>query len=723
MSDVSAKRVCVIGSGTMGCGIAAHLANLGFDVDLLGLTDDDARQGLERAKSLKPPQFYGPNAIARIEIGNTTSNLDRVGRADWVCEAIFEKLDAKRALFSQIESLIAPNALISTNTSGLQIQLLAEGRSESFRKKFLGTHFFNPPRYLKLLELIPTEETLPDEMVRAAKFLEDFCGRRVVVAKDTPGFIANRYGMWAMIHAIHVAEKLRLTIEEVDAITGPFLGRPRSASFRLNDLVGLDIMADIADNLYHRCPHDHRRDQLVLPRSLRELLDRGWIGQKSGQGYYRKEGKEFMALDLTTLAYRNQMEPDLPTITELGKLPLGERIANALSRGDQVGEFLRLYLIPTLIYAEELRPEISHSVEDFDRVMKWGFGWQMGPFEMIDAIGEANIGLSLGKNYHGGQMRADGGKLVDRKTEPEFRSIDEYPVLDKKSTFTVRDLGHGVVGLSLTTKMGTINPTVVTEMTEFLKKSSDAPLVLTSEARWFSAGFDLNFFAEKADASAWEAVDQALTELQQLSVLLSQRKSVAAVFGYCLGAGMELAMGCRAILAHPESQIGLPEIKVGLIPGGAGTVRMRNRHQTSAKDLVDIIKCLSVGFVSDCADQAARHGYLRTTDVIGTHPDRVIHDAALLALGLPEPPPPFWSTPPGPLAGMLDQALQELASKGDIAGYDLPVAEKLKHVFAKSTSWDDALNRERAEFIDLLRGQMTHARIRHMLDTGKPLRN
>ncbi|MBC8065487.1 MAG: 3-hydroxyacyl-CoA dehydrogenase, partial [Chlorobia bacterium] len=380
----SAQRVCVIGAGTMGAGIAAHLANLGFRVSLLDVNRESATEGLARARAAKPPHFFVSERAHEIEVAGLRDGSDLIANADWVCEAIVEKLDIKRRLFSDIQGMVRADAMVSTNTSGLQIELLAEGMSESFRRRFMGTHFFNPPRYLKLLELIPTHDTDPIAIQAMTKFLEDRVARRVVLAKDTPGFIANRYGMWAMFHAIHIAEKLHLTIEQVDAITGPFLGRPRSGSFRLNDIVGLDIMKDIGANLIERCPSDPHMANYETPKSMEMLIAKGWIGDKVRQGYYRKEGKELLALNLQTFAYSQREEPDLPSLVELGRLPLGERVSKALESRDEVGEYLRHHLIPVLKYADYLKAEISHSVQDFDRVMMWGFGWQMGPFALID---------------------------------------------------------------------------------------------------------------------------------------------------------------------------------------------------------------------------------------------------------------------------------------------------------------------------------------------------
>lgn len=706
----------------MGGGIAAHLVNLGLDVTLLDVDSESAEAGWNRVQRARPPHLYVPDFAGRVRLGSIGENLDWVSDADWVCEAIVEKLDLKKSLFSLIEPRLKPDAMISTNTSGLQISLLAEGRGESFRRRFLGTHFFNPPRYLKLLELIPTGETEPSEIQRFTTFLESRVGRRVVLAKDTPGFIANRFGMWAMIHAIHIAEKLQLSIEQVDTMTGPFLGRPRSASFRLNDLVGLDIMADIAANLFERCPDDPHRDNLHLPNSVKTLLERGWIGEKAGQGFYRREGKELMALDLGTLAYRQRQDAAFDSIKALEKQPLGERIRAALELRDEVGEYMRLHLAPVLLYANYLKEEISHCVEDFDRVMQWGFGWEQGPFAMIDGIGPEVLSLRDGKFYEGQKQRSFSGGWSPRRNEPEFATIKDFPIVSQETGFNVRDLGDGVLAACLSTKMGTINPDLVRGLHQWVTKQ-EGPFVLASEARSFSAGYDLTFFQSKSEAEDWQAIDNGLRELQDLALLLRSKRSASAVFGYALGAGLELAMNCAIMVAHPEATLGLPEVKVGLFPGGAGTATMAQRSQASAKELAETARTLALGYVSSCAEDARRVRYLRPLDRVIVHPDKLIMEAKAAALSATPDAAADWVLPEGPVVGIVDSELDGMRARDELTDYDIAIVEKVKLVLTKCRSLAEAVEREREEFIDLLKRAPTQLRIKHMLDTGKPLRN
>lgn len=718
-----ARRVCVIGAGTMGSGIAAHLANLGFQVSLLDVGEKAAFAGLDRVQRGKPPHFYVSENAQRIEAGALDDHLNWVAQADWVVEAIIENLPAKRALFEKIEPILRSDAMISTNTSGLQIALLAEGRSESFRRRFLGTHFFNPPRYLKLLELIPTPDTDPRAVESMTRFLEDQVARRVVPAKDTPGFIANRFGMWAMFHAIRTAEKLQLSIEEVDAITGPFLGRPRSASFRLNDIVGLDIMRDIAANLVERCPDDPHGEALSMSRSMAALLERGWIGEKTGQGYYRREGREFLSLDLVTLAYRERREADFPALKELGKKPLGERISAALELRDPVGEFLRNHLVPVLRYADYLKSEISHSVLDFDRVMQWGFGWEMGPFETIDAIGADKLGLEPAPFYRGGEMRAFSGNYVARPSEPQFIAIEACPVVKTGDGYNVRDLGDGVFALSTTTKMGVFSPSMVDALLAELDAERMGPLVLASEGRNFSAGFDLKFILECVEQSDWQRLDDGLARFQRLGEALAARGVVAAVQGFCLGGGYEMATACTKIVAGPESTIGLPEAKVGLVPSGGGQARMRARLQHDAKALSDVAVRLALGAVSANAEDARKLGYLRDTDVVEYHPDRVLATAKSYALTVgPNEEPAFTPVPPM-VVGMIDRGQEKHRQNGDMSEHDEAIGDRMKAILVKSPTFAAALESERTEFLALCGRALSVARLRHMIETGKPLRN
>ena len=723
ISGAEAKRVCVIGAGTMGSGIAAHAANLGFEVTLLDTTQNYVADAFDRAKGSRPPLFYTPETANRIRLGNVGDNLAWLREMDWVCEAIVEQPEAKKQLYSRIEPYLREDAMISTNTSGLEIGRLAQGCSDSFRSRFVGAHFFNPPRYLKLLELIPTADTSPAVVQTMTKFLEGSLARRVILAKDTPGFIANRYGMWCMFHAIHVAERLHLKVEDVDAITGPFLGRPKSASFRLNDIVGLDVMRDIAQNLKDRCPNDPRIGTFKIPDSMLHLLARNWLGEKTGHAYYRRDGKDLLVLDLNTFSYRQKQDVKLPQLDRLAGLPLAERIREALTQRDEVGEFLRMYLVPALQYANELKEEISHSVLDFDRVMEWGFGWEMGPFAMIDAIGAEHLLIDSPKYFEHGRPRGFDGVYADLPREPQYSRLTDYPIVAERENFRLRDMGDGVTAVGITTKMGVITPALVDELLDQVKVHGLIRFVLASEAKAFSVGFDLTFFEHAIAQQAWSDIEKALVNLQKLGEALEGAACVAAVHGYCLGAGLELALSCSHIVALAESQIGLPEARVGLIPGGRGVTLMRNYNQHSAKRLAEVAMILTGGEISTSADQARSLGYLRSDDRTVYHPDRLYSEAKRVALASRPVKRPEWAAMVGPLIGMIDRDLDSASHRGDFSEYDLTVGHKIKQIFGRSKSYDESLTKERAEFLDLCGRSFTLARIKHMRETGKPLRN
>lgn len=707
----------------MGSGIAAHLANIGFNVTLLEQTREHAEKAFARAKDVRPPHFYSKLTADQIRLGGVDQDLEWIREADWVCEAIIEKLDAKRDLFEKIEPFLKADAFISTNTSGLQIELLSEGRTESFRRRFLGTHFFNPPRYLKLLELIPTNDTDPEIVRRMTEFLETDVARRVVLAKDTPGFIANRYGMWSMIYTVHVAEKLGLSVEEVDAITGPFLGRPKSASFRLNDIVGLDIMVDIAQNLIERCPEDPQTSHLSTPKSITELMEKGWIGGKAGQGYYKKEGNQFVTYDLVTGAYRERLEPNLPSLDTLARKPLGERLRDALQLRDEVGEYLREYLVPTLQYAVSLKEEISHNVRDFDRVMQWGFGWEAGPFEMIDAIGAENLGIQAKPFYANNHIQDFSGSYFAPAPEPLFAKITDFPIMEEGAGWKTRDLGDGVTAFTLSNKMGVVDPEVVKGLQSVLDTGGIEKLLITSEAKVYSAGFDLKYFVNSIENQDFAAIDEAIAAFHQLNNSIGKIPSVAAVWGFCLGGGFEVASGCTKIVAAAESMIGLPEARVGLVPGGLGTLVMHENAGGEIKRGINALKSMATGAMSSNADHAKELGYLTDDDVICYHPDQLITFAKQLLLSVEAKPRPDWKPFIGPFGGMVDQMQNELKSSGELTDYDELISDKAKRIFTKATSREEAMELERTLFVELCREGRSLARMKHMLETGKPLRN
>ena len=726
---MNAQKVAVMGAGTMGSGIAAHLANLGFEVTLYDLTHESAQAGLDRALRARPAHFYDQDSAKRVRLASFAEDLIGVRGADWVCEAIVENLQAKRELYEAIEPVLREDAMVTTNTSGLEIARLAEGRSASFRERFLGTHFFNPPRYLKLIELIPTDDNTSQIVASMTRFLEDRVGRRVVRAKDTPGFIANRFGMWALYQAIHTAEHLNFSVETVDAVTGPFIGRPRTATFRLADLIGLDIMDDVANNLLDRCQHDPHKETLRVPSSLAQLLRLGWKGSKSGQGYYKKEGDQFLSLDFRTDSYRPRVEPHLPGIGPIEKLPLGERLRRALELTGEAGEYLRQHLPATLMYAAEIGPEISFSVRDFDDVMKWGWGWSAGPFELIDAIGydvlqrhSKSAPLQEKSPFYRDGAALDLSTMKHTPTQPDerFAAAANFSTVSNGANWIIREDGAGGYIFSFNSKMNALAPDIIAALIEHLRANPNARITLANDGRAFSAGFDLGYFLTNAEEARFEEIQKTLELLQQCGRALSECESAAALQGYSLGGGMELAMHCRAVVAHPEATIGLPEVLVGLIPAGGGTALLRKRTRGSAQAMCAAAIAIASGRKLSPVE-ALKIGYLRHTDTIAANPDAVISGA--IRAGREAEKPVAWTNAPAPLGGMIDNEIDKLRASGEIGEYGATLAAEVKKIFVKASSEDHALQMEAEAFLSLLGKHRTLLRIRHMLEKGRPLNN
>ncbi len=726
---INAHKVAVMGAGTMGSGIAAHLANLGFDVFLFDLTEQSVRECFERATRAKPPHFFDAESISRVTLCSIQNDLAKIAEADWVCEAIIENLDAKRSLYEKIAPHLRESAMISTNTSGLQIELLCEGRTESFRRRFLGTHFFNPPRYLKLIELIPTPHTDDACISRMTQFLEDRAGRRVVLAKDTPGFIANRYGMWALFQAIHTAEKLGYSIEMTDSITGSFLGRPNTAVFRLADLIGLDIMEDIADNLMTRCEADPRSSVLKSPSIIRSLSESGFVGNKSGHGFYKREGSDFLVYEPTTGTYRPRREETIPHLKDLLKLPISERLKSAFETRGEVGEIVRLHLAPSLAYAVELGGQISHSVEDFDRVMKWGWGWAHGPFELIDMIGwdliaphaQGNAAPATTNYYVPGlHYSFDGAAHVSNKSDERFVAVSDLSIEKETDGWAIRSAGEYGYVFEFRTKANSITPALVEGLIEWLEAHPEEPITLANDSNSFSVGFDLKFFLQAAEEKQFTEVATVLERLQHCGSLLSRSKSCALVRGFVLGGGFELAAHCNTIVVQPESTLGLPEVLVGLIPAGGGTTLMRERTAPDRNSFVNAAVNIATGQRYGMPEARTAH-YLRSTDRALVNPDQGLH-TALRARREPIPESD-WTDANAAASGMIDQKIQELRKKSELTSYGYELAEEIRRIFVKPKSRDESLAMERESFLKLLGKPMTTDRIKHLLETGKPLHN
>ena len=792
------KRVTVVGAGVMGSAIAAHLANAGLPAWLLDvvpaeLSDDERRRGFTRARGEvrnrlaiagreralrgSPPGFMDRAAVALVTAGNVEDDLHRVGESDWVIEAIVEDLAAKRALFEQIERHWRPGTLVSSNTSGLSIRAMGEGRSRVFREHFLGTHFFNPPRYMHLVELIPGADTRPETIAAATDVIGRTLGKGIVVAKDTPGFIANRIGAFASSLAVKLAVEHEYTVEEVDALTGPLIGRPRSATFRLADLVGLDTAYRVRRHFYESLPDDPDRDVFAPPSALGTLVERGWLGNKAGRGYYRRQDGKTYVLDLATLDYRPERAPALRSVEAAGAIePLGERLDALLRGGDRAAAFLWPLLGRTLIYAARVLPEISDDVVSVDRAMRWGFRWELGPFELWDALGAehvarrlAEMGTAIPPAVEAVLRRGDGRFYRPHDRRREFfdvRSAAYQPVpgedgaaaplgsaLDGRriahtAEASLVDLGDGIACVELHSKRNAIGPGTLQMLEAALDRLEgefDA-LVIATRAPDFSTGADLGRLLALAEEGNWQDLDRALRRFQELGQRIrgAGKPVVAAATGSTLAAGAELCFACGRVQAAAETSIGLVEPRVGLIPAGGGTMEMAKRAQARiptdvAADLMPFVRAafetVATARVPQSALEARRLGYLRESDGITMNADRLIQDAKAAALALirlhPGPSPAGLIRVGGDrVRSALRAMLYVLKTGGHITAHDEVVGQRLAHVMTggevpEGTWVDEAyiLDLEREAFLGLLGEGKTRDRIRHMLETGKPLQN
>jgi 3-hydroxyacyl-CoA dehydrogenase len=761
----SIHRVAVLGAGTMGSQIAAHCANAGLSVLLLDLDRPTAERGLERARTLKPDPFFTPDAVQRIAVGGFDTDLGQLATCDWIVEAIVERLDAKRALLAQVDGVRGAEAIVSTNTSGLSIAALAEGRSDSFRRQFLGTHFFNPPRYLHLLEIVPGPETDPAVLAAMSSFADRRLGKGVVVAKDTPNFIANHIGLYGVLRIFEVLATGQFSIEEIDAMTGPAIGRPKSATFRTLDLAGLDVLADVARNLTAR-PHPAVPDPgaFRLPGLVEELVRRGWVGEKAGRGFYRRErrgdGSEILVLDPATMEYRPPQPVKLPSLEAARSVDdPAERIRTLFLGRDRVGEFLRATLGRTLIYAARVAPDIAHSIDDVDRAMRWGFNWELGPFETWDAIGVQELLEAC--------QVASPPPLVQEVLDRGANRFREAPlppaapdlmilsaararggVLRRNPGASLVDLGDGVLAVALHSKMNTIGADTVEMLHAGVKEASRqfAALVVATEAANFSAGANLMLLLLEAQEGNWDEIDRMVRAFQQVNLALryADVPVVVAPAGVCLAGGCEIALHADRVQAAAEAYLGLVEVGVGLIPAGGGCKEMLARAMEAipADTSVDpfpyvqrAFETIALAKVSTSAPDARRLGYLREVDGITMNTERLVSDAKALALarvreGYQPPPRRHILVGGEPLGAALKLGVHLAWRAGRISDHDALVGRKLAWVMSggglpHATRVDEqyVLDLEREAFVSLCGEPKTRERMAYTLKTGKPLRN
>jgi len=704
----------------MGAQIAAHFANAGIPSWLLDVTREAAREGLDRAKALKPDPFFTPATHALIKTGGFDEDLNAITQCDWIVEAVVERLDIKQSLFSRIEPLRRPDAIVSSNTSGIPVSALADGRSVAFRQHFLGTHFFNPPRYLRLLEVIPNADTDPAVLDAVVTFADDRLGKGVVVAKDTPNFIANHLGLFGVMQVFRALATGDYTIEEIDAITGPAIGRPKSATFRTMDIAGIDVLAHVARNLADRLESPADRSLFDLPPLVAELVTRGWVGAKAGQGFYKKAADgEILTLDPAAMEYRPKQAVRLPSLDAARSIDdVGERIRTLVNGHDKVGQFLRATLVPTLAYAERVAPQIAHERGDVDNAMRWGFGWELGPFETLKRLGSESTRIAT----------------------------PSKSVVKKNAGASLVDLGDGVLCVEFHSKMNAIGGDTIQMLQAGVKEASAnfAALVVGNDAVNFSAGANLMLLLLESQEGNWDEVDLMVRAFQGATMALKYADVpvVVAPAGLALGGGCEIALHADRVQAAAETYIGLVEVGVGLIPAGGGTKEMLARAMEGAAPSADPLPLVqrvfeTIGFakVSTSGSDAKRLGYLRDADGITMNRDHLKRDAKAIALGRVPAyvrPQPRTAIRVGgrSLFATLKLGVHLAWRGGRISDHDALIGRKLAWILAGgdlphagALAEQQVLDLEREAFLSLCGERKTQERIAHTLKTGKPLRN
>lgn len=791
-------KVAVIGSGVMGSTIAAHLANAGIPSLLLdivpsklsakeeaaGLTLEDPKvrnsiaEG-NKAKLLKmnPAPLLVPEFADRIEVGNISDDLGRLNEVDWVIEVVVERLDIKVDLFKKIAAIVRPGTIVSSNTSGISLKAMVSDLPESFTRYFLGTHFFNPPRYMKLLEIIPGPNTDPEIMTFLCEFGERVLGKGVVIAKDTPNFIANRIGVYGL--AVTLQEMLRsgLTVDEVDALTGPVMGRPKSASFRTVDLVGLDTFIHTANTVAVGIPAE--KDNFTLPEFMQTMLTNGWLGDKTKQGFYKKskgpQGKVVEVLDPHTMTYVPKKKVSFASLEKAKAAgSLTEKMRTLLSGKDAGAEFSWNILKPVLLYAATIAKDIADNISGIDEGMRWGFNWKMGPFEIWDALGVKAVAdrvlaeggtlpplveelLAKGhdrfyqKSESGEVSYFQDGEYHKKPASPYAFSLKQAHKDGKKITgnagASLIDLGDGVACLEFHSPNNSIGADILTMIHKSLEEVNKnyLGLVIGNQGKNFCVGANLMQILLEAEEENWDDLDYMVRQFQNGTMALKYAKKpvVAAPFGMTLGGGCEVCLHSHAIQASSETYMGLVEVGVGLIPGGGGTKEMAVRAMEGILPGIQVapdyffgkrFEIVAMAQVSTSAEKARQLGFLREGDRYSMNPEHVILDAKARVIDLarnfrPNLPQKYKVGGPG-VRATLELALYGMREGNYISEYDQHIGKKIAYAVTGGDRPAGALvdeqyllDLEREAFMSLVGEPKTHDRIRHMLSKGKPLRN
>lgn len=795
------KKVAVLGSGVMGSRIACHFANIGVQVLLLdivpkepnekeaaaGLTTDSPKvrnrivnDALTFALKSNPSPIYSKAFADRITIGNFTDDMSKIADVDWIIEVVVENLDIKKIIYDQVEQFRTPGTLVSSNTSGIPIQLMAAGRSEEFNKHFCGTHFFNPPRYLKLLEIIPGPATDQAILDFHMEYGEKFLGKTTVLCKDTPAFIANRVGIFGIMDTLRVVNDLDLTVEEVDKLTGPVVGRPKSATFRTMDVVGNDTLIKVAQGLHQGLPNDEKNSVFALPELLQKIEENKWYGSKSGSGFYKKvkndKGKsQILALDLNTYEYREQVKAKFATLDMTKTIDkVKDRFKVLLSGKDKAGDFYRQTYLNLFVYVSNRIPEISDELYRIDDAMRAGFAWEMGPFQIWDAVGVENAkammsDLGIKVNSWVDEMLAagitsfykvEGGvKMyydIPSKSYKPVPGLNEFILLDNlredkvvwsNAGATIFDIGDGVLNLEFHSKMNSMGGEVIQGINQAITMAEKdyQGLVIANEGANFSAGANLAMLLMFAIEQEYDEINMMIAQFQKtmMRVRYSSIPVVVAPHAMALGGGCEITLHADRVQASAELYTGLVEFGVGLIPAGGGTKELVLRI-TDRMEPEDIITnslknaFLNIGMakVSTSAQEAFDLNILRRGDGISVNPDRRIADAKRQVLSMVE----AGYTKPAQrkdikvygksILGMFQAGANSMLAGGYISEHDKLISEKLGYVMAggdlsapTTVSEQYLLDLEREAFLSLTGERKTLERIQSIVQKGKPLRN
>ncbi|MGJ7036344.1 3-hydroxyacyl-CoA dehydrogenase NAD-binding domain-containing protein [Anoxybacillus eryuanensis] len=789
------KKAAVLGSGVMGSGIAAHLANVGIPTLLLDIVPKEltaeeqakgwtlehkqvrnriVNQAVERLLKQKPAPLMSKANLALIEVGNLEDDFHRLAECDWIIEVVVERLDVKKSVFEKVDEVRKQGSIVSSNTSGISIEAMAEGRSEDFKKHFLGTHFFNPPRYLKLLEVIPTKHTDPAVVAFMKQFGENVLGKGVVLAKDTPNFIANRIGTYGLLVTVREMMKGGYSVGEVDSVTGPLIGRPKSATFRTLDVVGLDTFIHVANNVFEKVEGEEK-EVFAVPSFMKTMVEKGWLGSKSGQGFFYKKGKDIFELNYETLEYEPTKKLKAPSV-EMSKQAKGtaNKLKALVYANDRAGQLLWNILSPTLLYSAELLGEIADDIVAIDRAMKWGFGWELGPFETWDAIGVkqsiekmkaegrqvpswvedmlASGHETFYKREHGYVSYYDRGQYKPVEENEKVIHIqrlkEQKGVIKKNSGASLIDLGDDVALLEFHSPNNAIGLDII-QMINYALEEVDRNykgLVIGNQGKNFCVGANLAMILMEAQDDNYFEIEMVVRQFQQamMNIKYSSKPVVAAPFAMTLGGGTEICLPTSRIQAAAETYMGLVEVGVGLIPGGGGNKELYMKHLSGMPNGVEfdlqkvankVFETIAMAKVSTSAAEARELNFLNAQDGISINSDHLIYDAKQAVLALYESgykPPVRKKIPVVGETGYATLLLgaQGMYHSGYISEHDLKIAKKLAYVIAGGsvpygTEVDEQylLDLEREAFLSLVGEPKTQARMQHMLLKGKPLRN